>query len=828
MEKKILQHYTAFILFASLLVAGCFHLFDRPAEAITTPHIYFGAYVNNNLSSMTQVETFETNSGKDLSIIHWFSAWGGTDGAQNFQPTWMNNIRAKGAIPMITWEPFNPNDTPHEDQPDYQLQDILAGNYDTYIDQWAADIAAWGHPLFLRFAHEMNGDWYPWAEVTNTGVPVNGNSQGEYIQVWRYIYNRFQTAGATNVSWVWCPNRNFDNSPPLSRFYPGDEYVDWLCTDGYNRGGAAWRTFETTFLSTYINLVEINDQLPIMIGEFGTVESGGSKADWFTDALTTQLPNNYPNIRAIVYFNANANGFDNRIETSQSSIDAFAAAISSSTYDTNNYGSLATNPIPPPATETDGSTPYVTDLFDRTASSSWGSTGSAGAYTLNGTAADYNVTSSYATMNTPAANTIRYAILPTMTPQTDVQLQARVRTDKPSVGSSQFSILIGRRMANDDQYRGRLRVDTGGNMYVQAFTKVSGVEAAIGTEVQLTGLQYVQGQFTTVKMQLQGTSPTTIRMKAWKSTTTEPANWQYTATDSNAALQGPGVVGLHSRTNTGTTNSPVLFTWDRFQASSIPPVPTNTPTPSPTLTPSPTNTPTPTPTGGITPTAVPSVTPGTTVTPPQPSPTRRPTSIPTPKPPGCSAEIPPTAPDLFRVEMTTTTAKLFFSPPSKPYTYYHIAYSENSNAEGNGVEFSTDSNGVISYIIEELEPSRDYFFKVRVGNGCAPGPWSQIIEGSTGNLSTVATTEFINDQPTRVEISQSPSFEGDGDPTNDSVLDKAQEFLDERVRQVDAAERESGMDEFSPSPTDIPQENDRTPWWQRLWNSIVSFFTGTR
>ena len=41
-----------------------------------------------------------------------------------------------------------------------------------------------------------------------------------------------------------------------------------------------------------------------------------------------------------------------------------------------------------------------------------------------------------------------------------------------------------------------------------------------------------------------GASPTTIRIRAWVDGTTEPTTWTYTGTDSVAALQAPGGVGL--------------------------------------------------------------------------------------------------------------------------------------------------------------------------------------------------------------------------------------------------------------------------------------------
>jgi hypothetical protein len=85
-----------------------------------------------------------------------------------------------------------------------------------------------------------------------------------------------------------------------------------------------------------------------MIGEFGSVEQGGDKAGWFTDALSTQIPKNFKQIRAHVYYNRQADGVDWRIETSQASQEAWRAAIAAPYYTSNEFGQFETSPIPVP------------------------------------------------------------------------------------------------------------------------------------------------------------------------------------------------------------------------------------------------------------------------------------------------------------------------------------------------------------------------------------------------------------------------------------------------------------------------------------------------
>src|SRR4029078_8442886 len=126
-------------------------------------------------------------------------------------------------------------------QANFQLADVYNGTYDSYIREWATDAKACGHPYFLRFDHEMNGNWqFPWSEQ------INGNKPGEYIKAWRHVHDIFTSLGATNATWVWCPNVTGTSTTARSARYPGDSYVDWACLDGYNSAGDAgnqWQSF---------------------------------------------------------------------------------------------------------------------------------------------------------------------------------------------------------------------------------------------------------------------------------------------------------------------------------------------------------------------------------------------------------------------------------------------------------------------------------------------------------------------------------------------------------------------------------------------------------
>src|SRR6202040_2960061 len=141
----------------------------------------------------------------------------------------MEAIRAHGTIPVLTWASQAVPTPANLREPNFQLSDVINGRYDAYIHDFAVGAREWGHPFFLRFDQEMNGFWFPWAEG------VNGNKRGEFVKAWRHVHDIFTSVGATNATWVWCPNVDFTRKlTPLSSQYPGGRYVDWTCLDGFN------------------------------------------------------------------------------------------------------------------------------------------------------------------------------------------------------------------------------------------------------------------------------------------------------------------------------------------------------------------------------------------------------------------------------------------------------------------------------------------------------------------------------------------------------------------------------------------------------------------
>ena len=312
--------------------------------------LYWGAWIGNQLTGteapwdMSAVSKFEAQTGKPVSLIHFASPFadcsGGTCTNYSFPTTPMNSIREHGAIPFFSW---SSQSTPSSlNEPEYQLSDVISGRYDSYIRKFAEEAKSWGHPFFLRFDWEMNGNWFPWSEG------VNGNNPGEYVTAWRHVHNIFTEVGATNATWTWCPNVDPNHEfTDVSEYYPGNEYVDWTCMDGYNWGGSRWKSFDETFSSTYHHIVEeVAPGKPMVIGEVGSAENGGSKSAWIAEMLR-ELPTKYQGIRGVIWFDKLEEG-DWPLESSPSAQSAFASGISSASYLPNSFSQLSSGTVPVP------------------------------------------------------------------------------------------------------------------------------------------------------------------------------------------------------------------------------------------------------------------------------------------------------------------------------------------------------------------------------------------------------------------------------------------------------------------------------------------------
>jgi hypothetical protein len=279
--------------------------------------IKVGCFVQETTSQAEPVpplllDEFEGILGKRFDIIHYFIGWGAPFGAALNADVPLRDL-------MITWEP-----------PGTVITEILDATYDAYIAEYARAAKAYDHPVYLRFAAEMNGNWNSYSSAA-----PNGPSAKDFRLAWHRVYGIFKAVKADKVKFVWSPTEV--DTPDVAGnhmedYWPGATYVDILAFDAYNwstgglvRGGGGWRTFDQMCATAYPRVAKLDKTMPIWICETGCTEAvasdppGVTKGGWFLDMFTTT---EYPRLGAVIYFSSNDASLqrDWRIDTSAEAV----------------------------------------------------------------------------------------------------------------------------------------------------------------------------------------------------------------------------------------------------------------------------------------------------------------------------------------------------------------------------------------------------------------------------------------------------------------------------------------------------------------------------
>ncbi|MGH2938053.1 MAG: glycoside hydrolase family 26 protein [Solirubrobacterales bacterium] len=230
------------------------------------------------------------------------------------------NLSSRGETPLVSWQLYQSGYS----GPTIPLSQIAAGAYDVDLRRTAAEAKAMPFgEILIRIGHEMNGDWYGWS-----GDP------SAFVSAWRHVVSVFRAEGVTNVKWVWSANVN-NGSYPFKAYYPGDEWVDYTGLDGYNWGTAGigtnrWESLAQVFSSSYEELTQLSSK-PVIITEVSASEAGGDKAAWIREGFLKTIPQTFPRVNAVVWFDRNQE--ENwRIDSSASSLAAYREVAASSIY----------------------------------------------------------------------------------------------------------------------------------------------------------------------------------------------------------------------------------------------------------------------------------------------------------------------------------------------------------------------------------------------------------------------------------------------------------------------------------------------------------------
>jgi beta-mannanase len=352
-----------------------------PAEgAYTGAYCDFGEGEDN--VTYEEIENFQKLTGKPMAIVALGSFWG----RGKFPTAQVEQVRSYGAVPLLFWSPW---DYPFDEKrgPDkYALTEIIAGKWDTYIDQWADEAAKVPSQFFVSFACEMNGTWFPWSGWfygkgpadpvspkktggTNSATvalakltgdddspvkswfgkgdirnPATWEGPETFKKAWRHVVDRVRARGATNVLWVFQPN-NYSDPPGYiswnqpAAYYPGANYVDWLGLSVYgkqtsNQEDDRWCGFSSLLEWPYVEMCALDPVKPIMLAEWGVAEShvpNEDKGAWIAEAFSV-MSRNHPRLKAAIFWHERWQNEDGsysnlRVNSSRGSLKAYRDGV---------------------------------------------------------------------------------------------------------------------------------------------------------------------------------------------------------------------------------------------------------------------------------------------------------------------------------------------------------------------------------------------------------------------------------------------------------------------------------------------------------------------
>ena len=256
---------------AALGAAACAVGPERPRR---TEPLAFGVTTPGGPRATAELDAVEAVAGERPSLVLTYVALAAPPPLAD-----LDAVAARGATPVVTWEPWDPADGSRS-----TLADLAAGVWDGQLWWWAGALRDWGRPVQLRFAHEQNGDWYPWA------VGVAGTTAEDHVAAWRHLADVLAQAGADNVELVWNPNVRYPGSTPMAATWPGAGSVGRVALDGYNWGAVpdrgGWQEPADLFGPSLDELRALAPGVPVLVAEVGCAESGGDKAAWVGDLVT--------------------------------------------------------------------------------------------------------------------------------------------------------------------------------------------------------------------------------------------------------------------------------------------------------------------------------------------------------------------------------------------------------------------------------------------------------------------------------------------------------------------------------------------------------------
>jgi len=167
----------------------------------------------------------------------------------------------------------------------------------------------------------MNGNWESYSPRTR------GQTAAQFRAAWVHTVKVFRAAGATNVKFVWNPDRIYTGSTSIKALWPGASYVDWVAFDGYNWADSAHGTITSPYqlLKNSVTTLRSFTSKPLLIAELGSAPYSGKS--YFLSHMVTAMQN--LGAKGLVYFDKNMEK-KWRVDTSSAHLSSARTAVHAS------------------------------------------------------------------------------------------------------------------------------------------------------------------------------------------------------------------------------------------------------------------------------------------------------------------------------------------------------------------------------------------------------------------------------------------------------------------------------------------------------------------
>ncbi len=266
-----------------------YHQYFSPGSTLK-----WGLFQPKAPEDFTQMTFLETEMEYEFPILLNYSSFENRYKHPNLENRLQNAYKHNKTLELTLQTPWK---NPGEGN---MVYDVLDGEYDEFLINYAKTVSDFGHPVLFRLGNEMNGDWCPYSSYNTSKDTM------VFKEFYRYIYRIFEEAGAANVIWVWNPNgKSFPDFAWNDEvmYYPGDEYVDIVGLTAYNTGtyysDERWIEFKELYDPVYAKADVLYSQ-PFMITEFASSSVGGDKNQWIRNMFAEI--DSYPRIKVAVWW----------------------------------------------------------------------------------------------------------------------------------------------------------------------------------------------------------------------------------------------------------------------------------------------------------------------------------------------------------------------------------------------------------------------------------------------------------------------------------------------------------------------------------------------